>query len=161
MSVRAVLDTSAILEGFDPLPPAEFAVPPGVVDEVSKGKAGERMRNLVEAGLVIILPQMDALEEVMVKARELGENARLSAPDVEVLALAMELDLPCVTDDYSLQNVAAALGVEALPFKERGIREVWSWGVRCTGCGRWMEEDEDPHGACPVCGSSLRTARRR
>ncbi len=159
--MRAVLDTSAILEGFDPLPPSEFVVPPAVVDEVSMGKAGERMRNLVEAGLVIILPQLDAIEEVMAMARELGEDSRLSPPDVEVLALALELDLPCVTDDYSLQNVAARLGVEALPFKERGIREVWTWAVRCTGCGRWLEEEEDPKGVCPVCGSGLRTSRRR
>lgn len=155
-----MLDTSAILEGFDPLPPAEFFVPPSVVDEVAKGRAGERMQNLVEAGLNIVPPSIDAIEDVLEHARGLGEDARLSAPDVEVLALAKELGLPCITDDYSVQNVAASMGIEALPFKERGIREVWAWAVRCTGCGRWLEEGEDPDGVCPLCGSTLRTARR-
>jgi rRNA maturation endonuclease Nob1 len=123
--VRAVLDTSAILEGFEPMPPAEFVVPPAVVDEVSKGRAGERMRTLVEAGLLIIPPSIDAIEEVISHERELGEDNRLSMQDVEVIALAMELGIPCVTDDYSVQNVSQGLGVEALPFKQEAIRQVW------------------------------------
>ena len=155
------MDTSAILEGFEPIPPGEFAVPPAVVDEVGKGRASMRMRTLVEAGLVIIPPSDDAIQEVMAHARELGEDARLSPQDVEVLALAKELGLPCVTDDYSVQNVSVGLGIETLPFKQQGIREVWTWGVRCTGCGKWQAEGEDPDGTCPICGSALRTARRR
>jgi len=44
--VRAVLDTSALLEGFDPVPPEEYAVPPAVVGEIMKGRAAARMQTL-------------------------------------------------------------------------------------------------------------------
>ena len=157
--MRAVLDASAILEGFEPVPPDEFVVPPSVVEEISKGRAGRRMQAMVDAGLAVMAPGEAARELVTTQARTMGEESRLSTTDVDVLALSLELGLPCVTDDYSLQNVAARLGVEARPFKERGIKEVWEWQSRCTGCGRTFEEDVGAE--CPVCGTVLRTARRR
>jgi UPF0271 protein len=157
--VRAVLDTSAVLEGFDPVPPDEFAVPPSVVDEVSRGRAGRRMQALVDAGLAVIGPEGEARGRVMEAVMGLGEQARLSAADIDVLALSLSLRVPCVTDDYSIQNVAAALGVEVVPFKQGGIEEIWRWGLRCPGCHRWF--DEAGGGTCPVCGSGLRTSRRR
>jgi UPF0271 protein len=157
--VRAVLDSSAVLEGFDPVPPDEFAVPPSVVEEVSKGRAGRRMRALVDAGLAVIEPDGEARSRVMEAVKELGEQQRLSAPDIDVLALSMSLGVPCVTDDYSIQNVMAHLGLEAVPFRERGIKEVWRWTTRCPACGRTFDEDVGPD--CPVCGNPLRTAPRR
>ncbi|NIP35459.1 MAG: hypothetical protein GWN18_10930, partial [Thermoplasmata archaeon] len=51
--MRAVLDASAILEGYDPSPPGDFVVPSSVVEEVSKGRAGDRMDLLLSAGLVV------------------------------------------------------------------------------------------------------------
>lgn len=156
--VRAVLDSSAVLEGFDPVPPDEFAVPPSVVEEVSKGRAGRRMRALVDAGLVVAEPEGEALMKVMDAVKALGEQQRLSAPDIDVLALAMSLGVPCVTDDYSIQNVAAFVGVDTMPFKQEGIEEIWRWGVRCPGCRGWFDEAKGSE--CPVCGTELRTARR-
>ncbi len=157
--VRAVLDSSAVLEGFDPVPPDEFAVPPSVVEEVSKGRAGRRMRALVDAGLAVIEPDGEARSRVMEAVKELGEQKRLSAPDIDVLALAMSLGVPCVTDDYSIQNVAAFVGVDTMAFKQEGIEEIWRWGVRCPGCHRWYDKAKGSE--CPVCGTELRTARRR
>ncbi len=159
LPVRAVLDASAILEGFEPVPPDEFVVPPSVVEEISKGRAGRRMRTMVDAGLAVKAPGEAARELVTAQARTMGEEDRLSGTDVDVLALSLELGLPCVTDDYSLQNVAARLGVEARPFKESGIKEVWEWQYRCTGCGRTFEEDVGAE--CPVCGRPLRSTPRR
>ena len=156
--VRAVLDSSAVLEGFDPVPPEEYAVPPSVVDEVSKGRAGRRMQALVDAGLSVMRPDEAAISRVMEAVTEMGEGERLSAPDVDVLSLALSLGVPCVTDDYSIQNVAAILGVETVPFKQEGIEEVWRWGVRCPGCRRWSDQAKGT--PCPVCGTELRTARR-
>jgi len=159
LPVRAVLDASAILEGFEPVPPDEFAVPPSVVEEISKGRAGRRMQAMVDAGLAVMAPGEAARELVTTQARTMGEEGRLSRTDVDVLALSLELGLPCVTDDYSLQNVAARMGVETRPFKERGIKEVWHWGIRCPGCHRWYDKTKGSE--CPVCGTELRTARRR
>jgi UPF0271 protein len=158
--MQAVLDSSAILEGFVPVPPADFAVPPLVVEEVSRGRAGRRMQGLVAAGLIVREPDEEARQRVQDEASRMGEGGRLSQTDMDVLALALELGLPCLTDDYSVQNVAARLGVPVRPFKERGIREVWEWGLRCPGCGRWAEEGEEEGGECPVCATPMRPARR-
>ncbi len=158
--MRAVVDSSAILGGFEPAPPSEFAVPPSVVGEVSRGREGRRMEELLAAGLRVQAPNQAALDRVRLASRELGEQGRLSPVDVEVLALALDLCVPCLSDDYSIQNVAARVGVEVRPFREGGIREVWTWSVRCSGCRRWFP-DASPGGVCPVCGSGLRSARRR
>jgi UPF0271 protein len=157
--MRAVLDTSAILEGYEPVPPSDFVVPSAVVDEVSKGRAGRRMDNLLSAGLVVRDPTDDSREQVMFNAKMMGEDARLSRADMDVLALAMDIKIPAISDDYSIQNVAASVGVDTVPFKERGIEEIWRWGIRCPGCHRWFEEAKGSE--CPVCGTELRTARRR
>lgn len=159
LTVRAVLDASAILEGFEPVPPDEFVVPPSVVEEISKGRAGWRMQALVEAGLAVIEPEKDAHARVMEAVKELGEQQRLSAPDIDVIALSMSLGVPCVTDDYSIQNVATSVGVDTIPFKQGGIEEIWHWGIRCPGCHRWYDKAKGSE--CPVCGTELRTARRR
>ena len=157
--MRAVLDASAILEGYEPSPPSDYAVPSSVVEEVSKGRAGDRMDLLLSAGLVVRDPTDDSRHQVLFNARMMGEDARLSQADVNVLALAMNTGAPAVTDDYSIQNVAASVGVDTVPFKQGGIEEIWRWGIRCPGCRRWFEEAKDPE--CPVCGTELRTARRR
>ncbi len=157
--MRAVLDASAVLEGFEPNPPSDYAVPSAVVDEVSRGRAGRRMDLLLSAGLVVREPSDASRQRVERDARMMGEDTRLSRADMEVLALAMDLGAPAVTDDYSVQNLAACLGVETVPFKQRGIAEVWRWGIRCPGCHRWFEEAEGSE--CPVCGTALRTSRIR
>ncbi len=157
--MRAVLDASAILEGYDPSPPGDFVVPSSVVEEVSKGRAGDRMDLLISAGLVVRDPSAANREEVLWSARMMGEDRRLSAADVDVLALAMDLGAPAISDDYSIQNVAPSVGVDTVPFKQGGIEEIWRWGIRCPGCRQWFEEAKGPE--CPVCGTALRTARRR
>ena len=156
------MDSSAILGGFHPAPPSEFAVPPTVVDEVSRGREGRRMQELLAAGLQVRAPSPAALERVRAAAAGLGESDRLSTADVDVLALALDLAVPCLSDDYSIQNVASRAGVEVRPFREGGIREVWAWGVRCPGCNRRFAEGEAKAGQpCPVCGTELRSSRRR
>ncbi len=161
VSVRAVVDSSAILGGFEPVPPEDFAVPPSVVSEVSKGTAGRRMRQLVDAGLVVKQPSDESMKAVRLEAESLGEQDRLSLVDVDVLALALDLGVPCLTDDYSVQNVAVGLDIETQSFREAGIKEVWAWGLRCTGCRRTFEAGEASRGdQCPVCGSPLRSFRR-
>ncbi|MCK4969446.1 MAG: hypothetical protein KAS77_02925 [Thermoplasmata archaeon] len=157
--MRAVLDASAILEGYEPTPPSDFVVPSSVVDEVSKGRAGQRMDNLLSAGLEVRDPSDDSRSQVEFNAKMMGEDTRLSRADKDVLALAMDIGAPAISDDYSIQNVAASVGVDTIPFKQDGIEEIWRWGIRCPGCYRWFEEAKAAE--CPVCGTELRTARRR
>ena len=146
------------MEGFDPVPPEEYAVPPAVVGEIMKGRAAARLQSLLSAGLMIIGPSSDTWVHVRGQAEMMGEAERMSPADLDVLALAIDLGVPCVTDDYSLQNVAAMLNVPTIPFKQPGINEVWTWELRCKGCGRRYPVGTGAE--CPVCGSPLRSARK-
>ena len=110
------------------------------------------------ANLEVRAPSKEALARVRQGAAETGDDARLSEADIEVLALALELGLPVLTDDYSIQNLAEHLDIVHVPVGERGIRRKVRWTYRCKGCGRYFEERTDE---CPVCGSMVRSSRRR
>ncbi|UCG68096.1 MAG: DNA-binding protein, partial [Thermoplasmata archaeon] len=73
------------------------------------------------------------------------------------LSLALELDCVLLTDDYSIQNIAAKLNVKSRGIAQEGIKETIKWRLRCKGCGRYWEKIHD---SCPVCGSDLKTTRR-
>jgi UPF0271 protein len=75
----------------------------------------------------------------------------LSVADIDVLALALQLDAAVVTDDYALQNVARKMGVPVVPLRQRGTPGI-RWRYRCTGCGRYSKGP----GECPVCGSPVK-----
>ncbi len=99
-----------------------------------------------------------SLSKVKEAAKGTGDSARLSRTDTEILALALELRAAVATDDYSIQNLASVLGIEYMPMNMKGITKVVRWNYLCTGCGKVFKE---PHPDCPVCGSPLRTTRRR
>jgi UPF0271 protein len=40
----------------------------------------------------------------------------------------------------------------------KGITRVIRWNYLCTGCGKVFKEE---HPDCPICGSPLRTTRRK
>jgi|GEM_PF-6690689 len=66
-------------------------------------------------------------KESLEKARGISEklrDRRLSVTDISVLALALELNCPVVTDDYSLQNACFGAGIEPIPLSFRGISEM-------------------------------------
>ena len=155
-----VLDASVILEGMA-LPQGEVCmVPPSVRDEVSEGAPGRTMEGMLAAGLQVREPSAGAVARVRDAASGTGDDARISDADVDCIALALEAGGVLVTDDYSMQNTAGALGVPWRGYQQRGITEEVRWGWRCRGCGRRFAEDEGGKGECPVCGSGLRQVRR-
>lgn len=152
-----VLDTSAVLSGKRPQAEARFYAPQAVVDEFEREDRDSRaLEYMRDAGMRVRSPSRDARERVREAAVETGDDARLSAPDRDVLALALDVDGAVATDDYSIQNVAEVLGVGFRTVSQDGIDEVWTWVEQCTACGRTVEEDVD---VCPVCGSGLETVR--
>ena len=154
---RFVLDTSALYEG-KPLPEGE-----GVEMFTTPECAGEMKRKnipnieiLLETRITVMSPSKDAAGTVELKAEELGEADRLSPEDKSAIALAYEKRAVLLTDDYSMQNICSSLGIEFASTWTGGIREVWQWKYRCTGCGRYYDRNEK---ICHVCGSPLRPVR--
>ena len=104
-------------------------------------------------------------------ARELamltGDIAGLSSIDLELLALAMERKGTLFTDDYRLQNLCSRAEIPWASVMTEGINSIWSWEVRCTGCGIKHEipsqtsASKGDIGDCDICGSPLKSKRRK
>ncbi len=154
--MKVVLDTSALF-GLEQIPPDwEVFVTEGVLAELEKYN-DRRAENLLPL-IKISQATSASLSKVKEAAKGTGDSARLSRTDTEILALALELRAAVATDDYSIQNLASVLGIEYMPMNMKGITKVVRWNYLCTGCGKVFKE---PHPDCPVCGSPLRTTRRR
>ncbi|MEM0302590.1 MAG: NOB1 family endonuclease [Archaeoglobaceae archaeon] len=81
-----------------------------------------------------------------------GDIYKLSDTDLKVLAKALDEkekgnEVVLVTDDYSIQNVAMALGIEFESVIHPRISKGFKWVRICRGCGRKVESD-----VCPICG---------
>ncbi|MCK5561560.1 MAG: nucleic acid-binding protein [Thermoplasmata archaeon] len=169
--MKLILDTSALLSGKDFLVSEEYELytVPSVEEELRKGPSKPELDDwteterkfefLMEAGLKIVVPPEAAIAKARAAAKQTGDIKRLSNTDIDVIALAVELertseDVLILTDDYSIQNLTAELGLKFKPLTEKGITEKFRWKYKCTGCGREWEEPED---ICPICGSKVKT----
>ena len=156
--MRWVLDTGFFLAGMDPMAIGECMITPEVKDEVAKGFPGRKMEYYMDSGLVVTAPSGNSIEKVRQKAEETGDIGRLSDTDISIIALALEMSAGIVSDDYSVQNLCSVLEIPYRSISEDGIKEIWVWKYRCTGCKRVFDE---PIQECPVCGSPVRSFRSR
>lgn len=153
-----VLDTSLLLGGKDPPRGPRWATTPEAAAEVSPGgRDARRYEDWTSLGLQVRSAGPAALGKVERAATVAGNRARLSAADLSLLALALELgeEATLVTDDYTMLDLASRLGVRTQTVNQQGIRASLDFRPRCTGCGRWFEampKSQD----CPVCGSAVK-----
>lgn len=156
MKERVVLDSSALFAMEDLPDEWDAFTVEGVLREL--GRFNDSRAAYLEHKVRISEPGKAAKEKVDRAARETGDIARLSPVDRELLALAVELGAVLLTDDYSIQNLAQHLGIPYRPVGLKAIQKKLVWNYRCTGCGKIFKEQ---HPDCPVCGSALRTTRKR
>ncbi len=158
-----VIDTSALIAGFDPffINEEQFTVPM-VRDEITENTMSSfRFKAAVESGKVKIKrPEQSFLENIKVSASAVGDSFFLSETDLEVLALALELKTngysPLIaTDDYSIQNVASEIGVEFAPLTTFGIRRRLQWIRYCPACHKRYPANYKSLG-CNICGTRLK-----
>ena len=156
-----ILDTSAVLSGkpivFDDV---QVITTPGVSNELQPGgKDYQNFQFLIEKGLTINTPSKRSIDEINKVSTKTGDADRLSSTDVEILALALDLDKTAdnepviLTDDYSIQNIADFLKIKFESISQRGIKKRFKWVYRCRGCGRRFEENLK---ICPICGDETR-----
>lgn len=146
-----VLDAGVFIHGYGR--DLEFDGPittPAVIDELDSGQA-QTVRDLIDPELR--MPGEEARTAVEATASE--HNVDVSGTDIGLVALAEELDVELVTDDYSLQNLAALRGVECRGFGEDGIEDERSWERYCPACDETTDEDR-----CPRCGTATATRQR-
>lgn len=152
-----VLDSSMILSGKTPPSDEVMYTCQAVLDEFRDGgKSRRNLEYLLEAGLRVTNPSRRAVAETEEVAGRTGDMGKLSPADLQVLALARELGGCVVTDDYSIQNVAATLKIPFQPVAQEGIKEVLRWEYRCRGCGKLYP---DARAECDICGSEVRPVK--
>ena len=155
-----ILDTSAILSGKTIAPDDTILVTTeGVSNELQPGGRDYRaFLFLQERGLAINSPSKEAIKRIHQIATETGDISRLSKADIEVLALALDINQEkeaiVITDDYSIQNVAHALNINFKSISQDGITKSFKWTYRCSGCGKKFNENIK---TCPICGALTKT----
>lgn len=158
--MKYVLDTGFFLAGMDPSSlDGEAFISPEIRDEVMRGFPGRKMDYFLESGILhVSAPSEESMNRVVKIAERTGDISRLSKADLSIIALALDMHAVILTDDYSVQNTASMLGIEHRSLVEKGIKEIWKWEYRCTGCGRYFREKYE---VCPVCGSPLKTVPKK
>jgi len=163
-----VLDTSAFIAGFDPFSLSEEIVTVPIVEEEIKRNSLIKVRfetALESRKLKVKSPPQKFLEEAKASASKIGDSFKLSETDMQLLALALELKgdgyaPQIVTDDYSIQNVAAKLGIEFLALATLGIKRILEWIRYCPACYKEYPIDIK-FKECQVCGTPLKRKPRR
>ena len=161
-----IIDTSAILSGKPiHIQNAALITTPGVSDELTPGgRDYQTFELLKETGLAIHVPSKESLLHVTKTAQETGDDRRLSSADIEIVAVALDINKEpdqeaiILSDDYSIQNIASTLHIKFEGFSQKGITKRFKWVSRCPGCGKQFSE---PTKICPICGTSTRCSPRK
>ena len=158
-----VLDTSAFLAGYDPFSLSDEQVTvPKVEEEIMRNSMIKmRFQTALESKKVIIrAPTEEFTKAAIVSTSKVGDSFKLSAADMQLIALALELRaegfMPqIVTDDYSIQNVARELDISFLALATLGIKRLLDWIRYCPACYRQYPADYKLK-ECQVCGTELK-----
>jgi UPF0271 protein len=157
-----VLDTSAIIYGFNPrLVEGTHFITPLVQSELLGKKTKQIMDLSIASGfLAVRAPKEEFKEKVKQEAGSTGDLSVLSETDLEVVALALELknggsDPTVVSDDYSLQNLCTMFEINFKPMMTKGISEEFWWFLYCPACGSTYKQSLRST-ICQVCGHQLK-----
>jgi UPF0271 protein len=152
-SMKYVLDASAIISGYVD---KGYTVQK-VIQEVKDYSSEFTMESLIVTGkLDIEEPSRNAVQKVKEAAKKTKDT--LSETDIQVIALAVDLEGCVVSGDYGIQNVCEVLGIPYVSAGVEGIEEVFQWKFECVGCGREYEEYVEE---CPFCGNRVMRRRKR
>jgi UPF0271 protein len=140
---EAVVDANVLIHGRGQVPVETVYMPPSVEKEIRSEISSLKMQKF---NLETFRPSEDSLEKVGEKSGEIYSPT--SGQDEEALALALDRNVPLVTDDKALQNLALHLDAEFEPFNTEKVSEKRAWKKVCSNCGN--EVSSLP---CPRCGS--------
>ena len=135
---------------------------PAVAKELPPGSmALLRFTTSQEAGnLTILSSSTQYHDKVMKVSKELGESTVLSKADLQIVALALEMEKKgvnpvIVTDDYAIQNVAEHLELPFSSLATFGISYEFNWTLYCPACYKRYPQDYGLT-TCEVCGTELK-----
>lgn len=117
-------------------------------------KSHSAIEALLDAGnLQVIDPDKSSIERAKTVAKMTGDYNELSQADISIIALALQLNVALVTDDYAVANVATTLKIPVESSSSKGIKETRKWIAYCSACGRAFGPNAKE---CSLCGNKLR-----
>ncbi len=147
-----VIDTSAILSRKLNIGQENFVIPSSVMEEIKLGKIARAMI-WHEENLNVKRATRESIEMVRKAAKETGDISELSATDIEVIAVALDIQGTVVSDDFAIENVSSRLGLQFLGADLKPISKSITWQFTCTGCGEKYREFVR---TCHICGHDVK-----
>ncbi len=157
-----ILDTSALIAKYYRLLPRnifEVYTTENAVREVIDRENREALFEAIDLGLITVSnPGLQYVEEARKKAIEVGSIHKLSKTDIEVAALAIQLNnmgytTIVITDDYELQNLLLYIGIGFKPLRTRGVNTLRVYRAYCPVCGYTPASPGVE--TCPLCGAKI------
>ena len=153
---RYALDAGAFYTGLIFLSSTyRYYTTQAVFDEVKHIKRSHgAIEALIESNTLQILnSDRNSIEKVVAAARRTGDYAKLSDADISIIALALQLEIVLVTNDYAVANVATTLKIPVKSVGSKGVTHTRRWIAYCSACGRAFGPNAKE---CRLCGNRLR-----
>ena len=155
MASSCALDAGAFYAGIPFLSSGSYCTTQAVFNEVKHIKRSHgAIEALLDAGsLQVIDPDKNTIEKVRATAKKTGDYQKLSQADISIIALALQMKIALLTDDYAVANVATTLKIPVQSSSSKGIKETRKWIAYCSACGKAFGPDAKE---CPLCGNKLK-----
>ncbi len=153
---KYALDAGAFYTGFVFLSSTyRYCTTQAVLDEVKHIK---RSHGAIEAllesnNLQILNLDTKSIKKVVAAAMRTGDYTKLSEADISIIALALQMEIVLVTDDYAVANVATTLKIPVKSVASKGITHTRKWIAYCSACSRAFGPNAKE---CRLCGNRLR-----
>ncbi|HKZ61240.1 MAG TPA: hypothetical protein VJZ68_02320 [Nitrososphaera sp.] len=149
------LDAGAFYAGIPFLSSGSYCTTQAVFNEVKHIKRSHgAIEALLHAGsLEVIDPDKNSIEKVRATTKKTGDYQKLSQADISIIALALQMKITLLTDDYAVANVATTLKIPVQSSSSKGIKETRKWIAYCSACGKAFGPDAKE---CPLCGNKLK-----
>lgn len=132
--------------------PSTYYITPQIYDEIKHIKKNVNGLNLliITKKVVIMEASIENMEKVKRKEAEIGRIS-LSVADRSLIALGMQVDVPILSTDFSLVNVAKHLSLKVIaPGKKNFVTR--SSKKYCSICKKFYTKDLE---FCENCGNRL------
>lgn len=151
-----VLDSTAFYAGIPYQGNGRYYTTYLVLEEVKHHSVGS---SLIHTRVQVTEPSPESANFVRSTASKTGDIRALSATDISLLALALDLTkreegVRLVSDDFAVRNVAEVLAIRLSETSMKGGE--WkniTWKLHCNGCGKDYTSPKLVE--CPVCGTKL------
>jgi UPF0271 protein len=150
------LDAGAFYTGLVFLSSAyQYWTTQAIFDEVKHIKRSHgAIEALLESNTLQVLnSDRKNIDKVVAAARRTGDYQKLSEADISIIALALQLGIVLVTDDFAVANLATTLKIPVKSVASKGITHTRRWIAYCSACGRAFGPNAKE---CRLCGNRLR-----